>query len=240
LEKRLARNIETINAGVNGYSPWQQYIYLSREGLKYEPDVIVVAFVLNDVTEKFGLIRFGGRYEGAQLAVTAPSSLERLYAESSIAHFARRMSARIRFGSDVQKGAIRAENLNVKALAYQPDRPDVRKAWEITLAELGKIFDLGQEKDIPVILVVLPYTFQFDDVEKLSAPQQVLNDYAVEKGVPVLDLLPLLAQRMERQGLKPEDYFLDTNHLSPLGSEVVAEIIAAFIQQQELAAPWQD
>lgn len=56
LENDLHCEIETINAGVGGYSPWQEYIYLSQEGTKYNPDLVVVAFMLNDVTEKFGLI----------------------------------------------------------------------------------------------------------------------------------------------------------------------------------------
>lgn len=60
--------VETINASVSGYSPWQQAIYLQNEGLRYAPDVVVVAFVLNDATEKFELLRFGGAWEGWQLS----------------------------------------------------------------------------------------------------------------------------------------------------------------------------
>ena len=69
LENDHRCEIETINAGVGGYSPWQEYLYLSREGIKYHPDLVVMAFVLNDVTEKFGLTRFGGTGIGFQLVL---------------------------------------------------------------------------------------------------------------------------------------------------------------------------
>ncbi len=67
LETRTGKEIETINAGVGGYSPWQEYIYLSKEGIKYKPDLVIVSFVLNDVTEKFRLKHFGGETEGGQI-----------------------------------------------------------------------------------------------------------------------------------------------------------------------------
>src|SRR5262245_49257482 len=68
LERRLGRPVETVNSGVGGWSPWQQYEYLRREGLRYQPDLILVGFVLNDVTETLSLIPFGGQDYGWDLA----------------------------------------------------------------------------------------------------------------------------------------------------------------------------
>ncbi len=64
LEGHLGTPVETVNSGVGGWSPWQQHAYLVRDGLRYQPDLILVGFVLNDVTEKFSLAIFGGTDEG--------------------------------------------------------------------------------------------------------------------------------------------------------------------------------
>ena len=64
LEDKSVYEVETINSGVGSYSPWQEYTFFSTEGIKYEPDLVVVSFVLNDVTEKLGLKMFGGEGEG--------------------------------------------------------------------------------------------------------------------------------------------------------------------------------
>ncbi len=232
LRSKSDYEVEAINSGVGGYSPWQEYIYLTTEGIKYEPDLIVVSFVLNDVSEKLGLVMFGGKGEGLQLKHTVSRKFNKLFEKSSIVYFSRKITKRIRFGNDIQEGAIQKETADVKDLVYHPDRPDVQKAWETTLQNLGKIFDYAKNRHIPVILVLFPFTFQFDDINTLSAPQKIVNEYANRNNVPVVDLLPVLFEKMEEKGTKPDDLFLDKDHLSPVGSRVVAEILADFIEQE--------
>ena len=233
LENRLGRRIETVNAGVGGYSPWQEYAYLAGDGIKYAPDLVVVSFVLNDVTEKFRLRRFGGDDEGWQLQNAVSSKLEKLLMGSSIAYFARQLTARIQFGGDVRKGAKKQEGLEVEDLARHPDLPQARKAWDITLRELDDIFEYCQARGVPVLLVVFPFVFQFDDPARYSVPQQIVTRHATARGVPVLDLLPPLARLVER-GTKPRDLFLDEDHPSVQGSRIVAQILADDLMRQRL------
>jgi len=44
-------NVEVINAGVPGYSTDQELIWLEREGLKYQPDLVILQFFENDVKD---------------------------------------------------------------------------------------------------------------------------------------------------------------------------------------------
>ena len=80
---------------------------------------------------------------------------------------------------------------------------------------------------------MFPFAFQFYDVVNRSAPQRTVSKYALENGVPTVDLLPIMARRIGKGGT-PQDFFLDTNHLSPYGGRVVAEILADFIQSEGL------
>ena len=51
LEERTGQQVETINAGVCGYDLEQEYLYLSSEGVRYDPDLVVVSVTLNDITD---------------------------------------------------------------------------------------------------------------------------------------------------------------------------------------------
>ena len=135
----------------------------------------------------------------------------------------------MKFGRDSKAGAKRKELIDVRSLVEHPGRPAVLAAWKTTFDELGGLFGFCKENEIPVILVVFPFRFQFEDVRAKSWPQEVVTQYAREKGIPVLDLLPILDKVMEERGKKPEDYFLDSNHPSAPGNEVVAEAISDFI-----------
>jgi lysophospholipase L1-like esterase len=49
--KREDSSLEVINAGMSGYSTDIEYLYLRDEGVLYKPDLVLVAFYLNDVWE---------------------------------------------------------------------------------------------------------------------------------------------------------------------------------------------
>jgi hypothetical protein len=222
--------VETVNAGVGGYSPWQYSLYLAREGIRYAPDLVVVSFILNDVTEKFGLVRFGGSSSGFQLARSTQSHLSRIVSRTAIGYFGRRTVARFRFGDDVEAGAKQIEGLRASIIATEPDRDDVRASWKITLANLTELFEFCAERGIPTLLVAFPYTFQFRDPAKLSAPQRVLESFATARGIDFLDLLPVYVQAMERSGESSEAFFLDKDHPTPRGHFVAATAISQRIR----------
>jgi lysophospholipase L1-like esterase len=56
LEQQLGENVEVINVSCEGYSTAQEVRLLERVGLDYDPDVVVVTYVLNDP-----FIQNGGR-----------------------------------------------------------------------------------------------------------------------------------------------------------------------------------
>lgn len=47
------RKIEVINAGITGWGTSQYSDYLKTEGIKYNPDIILVGFYINDVVDTF-------------------------------------------------------------------------------------------------------------------------------------------------------------------------------------------
>lgn len=43
---------EVINFGVTGFNIAQEFLYLKKEGIKYEPDIVIVGLALNDFFDK--------------------------------------------------------------------------------------------------------------------------------------------------------------------------------------------
>jgi len=229
--------VETINAGVGGYSPWQQYEWLRTEGLRYRPDAIVVGFVLNDVTEKFRLRRFGGRGLGYQLDQTARGTVARTLRGSGLFNLARYITARTRLGPDLQQGARQRELVGVEMLASAPDDPAVAAAWETTLVSLQEIFALARDQEIPATLVAFPFAFQFDDPGGNAAPQARLAAFAAVEKVPLVDLLESLGEAARTRGLVPQDFFIDQSHLNESGNHEVGQIVAAFLLERGILGP---
>jgi lysophospholipase L1-like esterase len=223
--------VETVNLAVEGYSQWQELIVLADEGDRYQPDLVIVGFVLNDVTEMFHLARFGGSDEGFQLRHSYTSWRDRLLSKSAVVYeiqnIVREVKARRALGSDVRLGAIRQQALEVETLMHAPEQANVKTAWDIALGDLQRIVDHCTARNVPVLVVVFPFTVQLSDPAGLSAPQDVLANYAHARGIEVLDLLPRLAAHLATAGGKPEDLFLDHDHLSIEGHRVVAGMLAA-------------
>jgi lysophospholipase L1-like esterase len=230
LESSTGREIETINAGVGGYSPWQEHVYFVREGIRYEPDLVVVSFVLNDVTEKFGLVRFGGTDESYQLTHSYYSWADRLLARSGLAYqirtFSRKIKARRILGSDLQLGAVKQEQLNVWTLMNHPEQENVKISWQITLQNLQQIFDFSRQHDVAVLLVIFPFRVQVKRPDSLSSPQETLGSYAGDNGIAFLDLLPVFSTRVRNAGHSPEKIFVDYDHPNALGNRIAADAIA--------------
>lgn len=229
LTEALGGTVEAINAGVGGYSQWQQLVFLRNEGLRYAPDLVVIAFVLNDVTEKMDLAQFGGTGEGSQLLQSYHSFYDWLSNNSAIVNVLDRLKARRRFGENVREGAVREETLRVESLVTDPAQPRIEWAWDLTIADLEGIFSCCRENSLPVLLMVLPYAFQLEPPERPPVPQDRLRVIAAQHNVPILDLLPPFRQWIADQGLAGRDLFLDENHLSAAGSDVTSRLLADFI-----------
>lgn len=226
--------VRAINAGVGGYSPWQELILLREQGLAWEPDVVVLGFVLNDVTEKFGLRRFGGSGDGFQLEHARPQDTiggllggaAGLFRQTAIHAALSRLYAGIRLGSaDLQAAATRMEELNVLHLESRPDDELVRRAWDLTLENVAAIAGLCRENGCRFLLVIYPYRFQLSGPAAGGVPQAVIHRFAGERGLDVLDLLPLF-RREVRHGRRPDALFVDQSHPTAQGSRMAAGWIA--------------
>lgn len=226
LRLRGAERVEAINGGVGGYSPWQEVRLFVEEGLAYEPDVVVVNFVLNDVSEKLGLERFGGTGQGFQLENSR--ALHGIAWRSSMVRYLLRERARAAGADERFERSGDLAALSVGDLLTRPAAPEVNEAWERTLPELARLIAHCRQRRIPILLVSFPYTIQLE-LPELDAPQRRLTAFAGEQGVELLDLAPVFREQLAANDGDLDALFLDALHLTPQGSKAAAMAIAAHL-----------
>jgi len=207
------RTVEVINAGVPGWSTRQQRLFYEEDGVRLCPDLVLVGFVLNDVTElQRGVIEIG---VDRGLAVTG-----------AITWLAERTAtvAGLKGLYATYFDPARREIGVVKNLVHRADAPEVRHAMELVERELTLLRDLAAERADAFGLVLFPFRFQLL-AEGLDAPQAELTRFAQEQGIPVLDTLPVLRTH------PPASVLMDHDHFTARGHRIVAQTIAAWLRR---------
>lgn len=190
---------EVINAGVGGYGTDQQLLYLRQEGLRYHPDLVLLAFTVdNDVydnwTKKYceltdqGLtcrspVQHGMARRGI-VAVKAflqehfhvyfflNEKIQRIYS-------ARWLLARLGFSEvkevkDVAGGTNHLPKELRMMLVEQPT--DVNSGWELTLAILREMKEETQKAGAQFAIAVIP--------SGLALQEELLDRLVRTHGVP--------------------------------------------------------
>ncbi|HET6277943.1 MAG TPA: GDSL-type esterase/lipase family protein [Candidatus Polarisedimenticolia bacterium] len=227
LEARSDTPFEVINAGVPGFSTFQEAILLRRIARALEPDMVLLGFCLNDVTERYtSLAGFGGsRYFMMYVDTAAEMSLpRRLWLESAMREAAVRL---------VRSSARRGETYRVRSLWEQPEEEHIRAAWETVFAEIAQVADEARRIDAPLAVILYPHARQVETASGADAPQEKLASHLEARGIPFLDLLG----PMRASGFRMEQLYLDPTHFSPPGAALVAKAIAGFLLDAGLASP---
>ncbi len=223
------RGFQAINAGVDGYATFQELHLLRQKGLALKPDLILVCFVLNDVTEQFRtMASLGGvgHYAGAGKKSLTRSMLRVLsksaiYTAVKLAYLKLEGLRRARL-QRIGKWRYRSldDIYNVAELFKAPLRPEIESAWEFTKAQVLQLSELAHENGIPVLIFVPPYAGQVGEEGISMRPQSVLARFCLRHEIPLFDLSSGFLANPD-----PEALFLDGNHYNAEGSRLIAEML---------------
>jgi lysophospholipase L1-like esterase len=201
--------VETVNAGVVGYNSIQELARLENVGLAYQPDVVVLTFLANDLLETFSI--FDHQYEPDGVLAGAKVWL-------------RRNSHLYRFLQDIYWRAGQ-EARRTREGPTEPLRK--RERLEERLATLDQMIRVARANGAGFLLVLYPDNLD-DPVspgpsgERLTLRQE-LTQFAAREQVPVVDLTTALGDVRDpraRQYRLRED-----PHPSVEGHRVIAETL---------------
>ena len=229
LEEEYSNQVsfQMINAGVQGYSTFQ-YLGVLKRSLEFDPDFLAIGVCMNDMVEPYVVNKdYGGSGLDYHSVIqgTAPV-LNYLLNETGIG----RLALRIRWKMTGFAALERKEIYSVRNMAEAADSDErFAAAWEATLSDLEAMYDIAEEEDLSVILLVFPFSLQIDN-EPAQGPQRRLIEHARFHGVTYLDMTRVVEQRVaEGEGL--DELFLDRNHYTVRGHRVVAEHLAERLRE---------
>jgi len=222
---RSGQHIEVINAGVPGWNLENASAYLQAEGLKYEPDLILLDLTIaNDINGKSALLERGQ---------SAP--IEWLRANTYFWPF---LTVQMRWMQARSQGQERIDVIDpptnpAKYFPLDPQSERWNKIWD----EVLDIKQLAEENDTPIVLILFPLEFQVLDESYPTLAQEILTARAAEADMPVLDLLPAFRQACQEKpggACRREDRYLFADvwmHPSAYGDEVTAVELEAMVTQ---------
>jgi lysophospholipase L1-like esterase len=219
--------IEVINAGVPGYTTYQELEFLKVYGLGMEPDLVLLGFVLNDLHYPY-LHRttskdFLAWEPQARLNRLDPASLAgRLFGWS---HLANDLALALRSFSD------KLGRTPHYGFEYHNDTYLAWKAhgWKHTERLLGEMQQLLSSRGIPLLVMVFPLMEQMDgayldrDRRHVLYPQRRLAEICRDRSLPCLDFMEVIS------GHGGAALFSDNVHLKPAGNDLVAEQLTRFL-----------
>jgi len=256
LERRLSqiasRKIEVINASVSGWGTDDELTYLTRYGRAFQPDLVLVAMTLhNDVSdnlvEEFHEFKGGGLREKPRqdIPLSDYTVLQVKAFLASHSHMAQLIHKFLR-RSYVQTAATSLRN-HVAELIMQPPSTEIASGWQMTQRLFEKTRAVAKDAGAELVIFMLPLAIQTSDIhleqflrsqglEKnhidVTAPQQVMQQWSRQSGIPVIDLLPNFRAWIHERG---DTLFLENDgHWTKDGHHVAAETVADYLMQGPL------
>jgi lysophospholipase L1-like esterase len=224
--------LEVINTGVGGYGTVQQYLYLKSEGLRFNPDMVLLMFFENDLTDNaltfypgFGpkpYARFD--QEHLQIVETLDSSEHRKYimpfpfrdALNRHSYFYYFVNTRIyqRIFSDQMRTMQRADS----------SRIDDETRYKIFDEVVGRIAGLLDQERIRFLAVIIAN--REDVIRGRSEATEVAGKLWSSQN---LEYLPLLNRFHAEASSGVQLYFPEDIHWTKDGHRVAAEEILRYL-----------
>jgi len=263
LERRLRkkqRRIEVINGGFGGVGTDYQLLFLRREGYKYDPDLVVSAFFVNDIYDNF-----------KSKNILENKSASVAYAEKGLVthlkqFLATNSCAYNYLGHVIPKHAPLLARLFMKlgVLSYQPiDEaeginqlhdlvfvrkygPELEKAWNVTQVLFYELAKEAENRGSDLAVVSIPCREQvYENLWKskllrtgmqerewdLNKPDQLLSAFLSDARIPALELLPHFRKAAGESQL----YYTGTDgHWNVNGHRLAGEVIFNWLVKENM------
>lgn len=238
--------VEVLNMGVNGYKTAQEVEHLRVNGLRFEPDLVLLTYNLNDPGDFSRELPYFNSWQNRKWADESMSVPSRLWAMmtkySELAFMIEYRTLRLRLGKVVEKkGNGNPDDAGTETAGLQARRRQYDGYFHLynnaeamnALAEaLDRLRDLASENGFRVLFVVFPLLMDFEDYRWSELHNRIL-DMARTRGFVTADLLPVL-----KSGVKSAEMLQrrrdDFEHPNPAGHKMTADALFEIIETNGL------
>lgn len=239
LERDLARrlgSVDVVNSAVPGYTPWNELQYYRAEGRKFGPDVVLVAFCLNDVANP--RLHWGYTREAID-EIPEAAIPNRAY---DVTEILPRMERRRAWFHPLESRVYRAVADRAWRLRERWGTPTLLSGedpglgievllgptaeWRWLVSTYGKLQRAVEADGASLAIAFFPVAYQLDEAYPYR-PLDRLMAWCAERGLACIDLLDGFAGRdPEALYLLDRSGYHDIWHLNEAGHAEAARAIA--------------
>jgi lysophospholipase L1-like esterase len=233
IEDRMSRrqgsaegaHVQVVNAAVIGYSLHQELLTLQRDGVRFDPDLVLVGFVMNDFypTEDpfFNVHTF---HQPRKDHVG-----RRIYPLESAewSHFYRLARSEARNLRDRLSAWLRPRETALQDDEDWPAGSFEERNWPVIQGHFRAMERLAAERGFRLVVLLFPTSNQVE--ARRHACQERIDSFLTAAGIEHLDLFDVFDG-------KAKTAFSDRTHLTALGHELVAEAILHYLEEHPNAA----
>ena len=226
-QKNSRDTFHFINAGVGDVGLNEEIAILKDQGLKVKPDIVVVAFYLNDSRPPWG---FSDEKGGSSWIRTHSLLINKIYSAFKLKQWIQKKGhdrfAWIHAYKRLDWMHSHEDFMKLVFLAqYDWGAAWQKSSWEEVDKHLLRLKDLAQQHGFKVAIVLFPSAFQVYADFLENTPQRVMAKKANELGFPYLDLLPILGERADKK------LYYDHCHPNVEANDIIGKSLAEFIDK---------
>lgn len=166
---------EVLNLAVPGYNSRQQRLNLEERGLAFEPDLVIVAFVLNDAVPAAQLVPLNAR---------VPLATRRWLKRSALVPF---------LASGLKRLPAIMAGRPTKAGSEAADLVEGSPGWRTVQESLLAIRRATEQAGAELLLVIWPMMEGLEAEYPFAAQHALVSRFCGEHGISVFDLYPAFA-----------------------------------------------
>jgi hypothetical protein len=207
-------NVEVVKAGITRFFPAAERLYLEQYGLAYEPDLVLVGFVPNDIVDT---------HIGLHGIRVTPSG--HIYNSLGLGSFGDAASWLVLHSHVFRMVWPRIVALVQSGRLSATEELEARKQIEV---EFSRIREAAARAGARMALIHIPERGPMD--ERARNLVSWLSDWSASNAVPFIDTAPA----MEAASRDRKLYWERDSHCTPAGYEIIAEQVFSRLVEHRL------
>ena len=172
-ERARGVTIECINTGMSAMNTAEERELLTHRGLRYEPDLVILHFVPNDVEPD--VLRPGPKVEFFVDYVATYQKPDALSKYSHLWSWARQRYLRAVLGRRYLEESLRS---------FEPGSPK----WSECARAIDDIHHALSARGVPLVVVIFPFLVDLSGDYPFQRVHDVVRAHCASQGIPCLDL----------------------------------------------------
>jgi lysophospholipase L1-like esterase len=222
IEARLAatagRRVEVLNAGVQGYNTHDEVVYLEKEWLAFEPDIVLVVFYLNDAYDDSAILNNG---EALGIYYEQPGGLLKV---SRLWDLIQHKFQQRRTSKAIEQ--FYHQRYFAEASEFLENPGSTRVDWTACKQALAHAADLSRQRGFKLGVVIFPELYHLDARHPFADVYALVERSCADLGIPTLNLF-----KTTFRGRDPRELWVHPtdHHPNEIAHRVAADAIAVFL-----------